>query len=89
MVSSNHIIETDNELIFERSEELFATPSRATNQKQVIASYLPDETLNLPIRRASDRELVSMTEDEQLANPVKVDIAQTVVNSAQKYSFIQ
>lgn len=86
--------ETDSELIFERSEELYPNSSGASNQKQVTATYANEEVLNMPVvRRASDRELLSMSDDLQLSNPVQVDIAETVaVNSStlQKYSsFIQ
>jgi hypothetical protein len=84
IIPTNHITETDSELIFERSEDLVAADSV---NKKVIAAYNDegDGVVNRPvIRRASDREMHSLIEDEEITNPVQVEIAQTVKLDNQK-----
>ncbi|KAI6235417.1 hypothetical protein M3Y95_00049500 [Aphelenchoides besseyi] len=77
----NHVIETDSELIFERSEEL----EHEIGGKQVIANYdEEEETITSgPLVRAPDTELMALSEDVQLSHPVQVDVAQVAMNNSQ------
>ncbi|KAI6188149.1 hypothetical protein M3Y98_00323000 [Aphelenchoides besseyi] len=79
----NHVIETDSELIFERSEEL----EHDIGGKQVTASYYDEEEEGItsgPLVRAPDTELMALSEDVQLSHPVQVDVAQVAMNSQKK-----
>lgn len=88
-MTPNHIVETENEIIFEQSTDTLFEPD-PTRKKQVTASYGgDDENLSrLAIRRASDRdkEMLSVDEDVELPNPIPINMAEvTAVNSLQKY----